>query len=217
MSTELLQQICDVMNGAKRKGPGSPSAKRRPKAAIPEVGLVPLSRIQPSPENDKLYRPIDAADPAIVELAASIADRGILEPLVISTDGYVISGHRRYAAAGVAGLTHVPCRRVALRRDTDPDGFLQLFREHNRQRDKTSAEKLREEVVSLNPADAHAELYEYRRAKAAVELTPFAIKGAHRRKSISAAKRPMLSGVKAILESQRAFWPLPIAKFTTAC
>lgn len=183
--------------------------QRSRRARVPDkVGLVPLSRIQPSPENDKLYQPVDVTDQAIVDLASSIAQRGVLEPLVISADGWIISGHRRHAAAGVAGLTTVPCRRVSLRRDLDPEGFLQLLREHNRQRDKTSAEKLREEVVSLNPADAHAELYSYRRAKASLQSTPFTIKGVQHRKAISAAKRPMLDAVKAILESQRAFWPL---------
>jgi hypothetical protein len=182
-----------------------PAQRRKPK-----VGHVPLSAIRPSPENDKLYRPIDPSDPALIALADSIAKLGILEPLVISTDGYVISGHRRYAAALLAGLESVPCRRVNVRRDRDPERFLQLLREHNRQRDKTNAERLREEVVSLNPDDAHAELYEYRRAKAAIDVEPLEMRSGRRRKAISAAKAPMLAAVENIVEQQQKFLPLSV-------
>ncbi len=198
MSTTLIERICDVMNGVQAGA----------QVENPEVGLVPLSRIHPSPENDKLYRPIDPRDPAIVSLAASIGDRGVLEPLVLSADDFIISGHRRYAGAKLAGLESVPCRRLAIRRDHDPDGFLQLLREHNRQRDKTSAEKLREEIVSLSPEQAHAELYEYRREQAAVDVAPLKMRGVQRRKEISPAKAPMLAAIQRILAKQRKFWPL---------
>jgi len=173
-----------------------------------KVGLVPLWQIKPSPENDALYKPIDPSDPDIVGLAESIEKRGVLEPLVISADGYIVSGHRRYAAAGVAGLESVPCRRVAIRRDRDPDAFLQLLREHNRQRDKSSAEKLREEVISMSGDEARAEMYAYRRAKAAISSPQLKIRGVQRRKAISCAKRPMLAGVQAIIETHKEFWPL---------
>jgi hypothetical protein len=173
-----------------------------------KVDHVPLSAIRPSPENDKLYCPVNAADPAIAALAKSIGENGFLQPLVISADGFIISGHRRYAAAKKAGLTEVPCVRASLRRRDDPSGYVRLLREHNRQRDKTRDEKMREEIVSINPADAHAQLYEYRRAAAALDTNPFKIQGVQRRKAISFAKRPMLEAVTHILESMRPFWPV---------
>ena len=62
--------------------------------------LIPMVDIYPSPENAKLYHPINSDDPDVLALAHSIAERGLLEPLVVTRDHYIISGHRRYAARG---------------------------------------------------------------------------------------------------------------------
>ncbi len=53
-------------------------------ATKPELGLVPILEIAtlqliPSPENDRLYRPIDPADLDIADLADSIAERRYLQ------------------------------------------------------------------------------------------------------------------------------------------
>src|SRR5262249_43247521 len=100
------------------------------------VQLVELSAIRPSPENDRLYRPIDPNAPDIIALAESIRELGILDNLIITRDGYILSGHRRYAAAKIAGLTSVPCRIEQFNRTDDPNRFLRLLREYNRQREK---------------------------------------------------------------------------------
>src|SRR5947207_1173652 len=106
-----------------------------------------IDDITPSPENDKLYRPVDPDDREIIALAESIGTHGLQEPIVVTVDGYILSGHRRHAAAKLAGLGTVPCvmRRDVSRR-ADPDAFLTLLREHNRQRIKTLDERVREEV-----------------------------------------------------------------------
>lgn len=185
------------------------TAKSRPKSApIPKVRLVRLRQICPSPENDKLYRPIDPNDAEIRAMAASMRKVGVLEPLVITRDGFVVSGHRRRAAAKLANLQEVPCRRLPIRRIDDIDAFVRLLREYNRQRDKTHAEKLREELVTISADDAHRELYEYRRAKAAVNVAPLKVGQARLRKAISPAKLPMLRAVQAAIEARRKFWPL---------
>ena len=59
---------------------------------------VPLGDISPSPENNQLYRPVDPDDPQILALADSIVEHGLQEPLLITEDHWIISGHRRYAA-----------------------------------------------------------------------------------------------------------------------
>lgn len=46
------------------------------------------------------------------ELAESIKEKGIIEPIIVRKSGEkyeIISGERRYRAALMAGLTHVPC------------------------------------------------------------------------------------------------------------
>jgi ParB-like chromosome segregation protein Spo0J len=127
------------------------------KAGHVRLSPVPLSYLRPSPENESLYRPVTKDDPDIIALADSIREIGVKEPIVMSKDGYILSGHRRFVAAGVAGLTEVPCRIEDVRHDDDPDRFLTLLREYNRQREKTLEEKLREEVVSADPDGARAE------------------------------------------------------------
>ncbi len=172
------------------------------------VRSVAISAIRPSPENDAIYRSVDPTDPEIKALASSIRQNGLLEPLIVTLDNFIVSGHRRYAAAKLAGLDAVPVRRLAIRRTDDLDAFVRLLREHNRQRDKTNAEKLREELVSINPVDAHAELWRYRREKAAVEMAPLKVGQVRLRKKISPAKLPMLAAAYAVIMERRQFWPL---------
>src|SRR5262249_49486031 len=138
-----------------------------------QVVEVPIEDIRPSPENDELYRPVDPEDPDFLELVKSIRDFGIKEPLVISLDGFIISGHRRFAAAKIVGLETVPCRRAGISR-IGPDGkvtsvFMRLLREFNRQRVKSLDEVIREEVLSLNPDDAHRELKKHRKKASRVK------------------------------------------------
>jgi hypothetical protein len=131
---------------------------KRRKESSRKLEHVPIQSITPSPENELFYRPVVGTDPEIQALAKSIRDNGVLEPLIISADGYIISGHRRLVAARMAGLEEVPCRIDPVRRDDDLDRFMSLLREHNRQRDKTPEERLREEITSIEPNKAWAEL-----------------------------------------------------------
>ena len=70
---------------------------------------VPLDQLEPHPHNVRR----DLGD--LTELADSIKGMGLLEPLVVAPKGkpgegfIVIGGHRRLAAAKVAGLDGVPC------------------------------------------------------------------------------------------------------------
>ena len=70
--------------------------------------------------------------------------------LSYSRDGYILSGHRRYAAARLAGLETVPCRTENVFRVNEVgevnEHFVSMLREHNRQRVKTFAEKLRKRL-----------------------------------------------------------------------
>jgi len=70
----------------------------------------PIDQIRPSPENAKLYRPVDRNDPDVKALAKSIREHGLQEPLMVTRDGWIISGHRRHVAARLAGLKTVTNR-----------------------------------------------------------------------------------------------------------
>jgi ParB family transcriptional regulator, chromosome partitioning protein len=71
--------------------------------------LVPIERIQPNPDQPR--RSFD--ERGLEELAGSIREHGILQPLVLLQSGEtytIIAGERRYRAAQLAGLKDVPAR-----------------------------------------------------------------------------------------------------------
>ena len=184
--------------------------------AAPELGHAPiltirLDDIRPSPENDRLYRPVDPDDPQIIRLAESIRDCGMQEPLLITRDGWIISGHRRYAAAALAGLEAAPCRVESIYKDADHETFMMLLRECNRQRVKSFDEKLREEVLSDSAGDAYEAMLQHRRTqaqRAAGQVRSFEIVGTTSRARITRAKTPMLEAVREVLSDLSDFHPL---------
>lgn len=77
---------------------------------------------------------------SLMDLVDSIREHGIIEPLIIAHTpaGYqMIAGERRWRAAKLAGLTHVPC----LIKETSPQGMLEMALVENVQR------------TDLNPID----------------------------------------------------------------
>jgi len=87
--------------------------------------------------NIKLY-----SDKPDEELKKLIDENGILEPIVITTDNTIISGHRRNQCAKMLGLKEVP---VIIRQDlTDPLEIEKTLILSNKQREKTTELKARE-------------------------------------------------------------------------
>lgn len=101
-----------------------------------EVIQIAVDELQPNP-----LQPRGAITPeSLVDLVDSIKEHGVLEPLVVAKTpaGYqIIAGERRWRAAKLAGLTHVP----AIIRETSPKGMLEMALVENVQR------------VDLNPLD----------------------------------------------------------------
>lgn len=184
--------------------------QRKASNTKPETGhdriLLSVTKIKPSPENDKLYKPVNPNDPQTIALAESIREFGLKEPIVITLDGFILSGHRRYAAAKLAGLKEVPVRYENIRR-SDPQ-FVRLLREYNRQREKTLDERLREEIVSVNVDDAYSALVEYRKQVSKISAQTVTLGKCKDRAAITDAKQPMLDAILMILEERQEFWPL---------
>jgi hypothetical protein len=145
-------------------------------------------------------------DPEVIALAASIAEHGLREPIVITLDNVILSGHRRHVACQVAGLTTVPCRRDSIR--SDHPQFLELLVTYNQQRVKSADERLREEVICADPEESHRRLLEHRRQRSRVNVGTIEIVGEKRRAKISTAKAPFLDAVRAVLADREDYWPL---------
>ena len=70
--------------------------------------MIPLDKLDPNPEQPRS----DFGD--LTELTASIAEKGVLEPLLVKPNRLtgrwmIIAGERRYRSSLLAGLTEVPC------------------------------------------------------------------------------------------------------------
>jgi ParB family transcriptional regulator, chromosome partitioning protein len=91
----------------KRSGLGRGLDALLPKIDRGGVEQVNLEQLEVSP-----YQPRKRIDPeAIAELASSIAEKGVLQPLLVrpSATGYeIVAGERRFRAARQAGLSSVP-------------------------------------------------------------------------------------------------------------
>ena len=75
------------------------------------IHMLPIERISPNPRQPRRHFP----EQPLRELADSIRQHGVLQPLSVqkTPEGYVlVAGERRLRAAGMAGLTHVPCLLV---------------------------------------------------------------------------------------------------------
>lgn len=184
---------------------------QKPKTNLVSIRHVPLSSITPSDINDDVYRPPSPDDPDIQEMARSMREHGVLQALIITRDGFILSGHRRYCAAGAGGLETVPVIVEDITRD-DP-AFPRLLVMHNQQRQKTVAELLAEQVVQSSGDDAHNELVQHRierSRRATAGCTAMNVESRRHRAVISAAKLPMLDAVLAVIEGLRDFWPLSL-------
>jgi hypothetical protein len=142
---------------------------------------------------------------------------------VVTLDNVIVSGHRRFCACRLAGLEEISVRRIdLLSTDLRFEDYLVSF---NRQRVKTAAEVVREEVVRTRPDAAHNTLLAHReveRAKAYRRVQDASLRvldpaAAAARPAISDAKRPMLNAAVAVLNQYRHYWPLTSARCTTGC
>ncbi|WP_285712406.1 ParB/RepB/Spo0J family partition protein [Erythrobacter oryzae] len=80
-----------------------------PQSGASPLRMVPLAQIKPLPGNPRKY--FDEA--ALEELAASIATRGVIQPIIVRPhpegDGYqLVAGERRWRAAQKARLHEIP-------------------------------------------------------------------------------------------------------------
>jgi len=184
------------------------------KLASELVGEVrTLELILPAPENSAVYSAIAWDDPLIRELARSIQKHGLKEPILISQDGYIISGHRRRIAAALAGLKEVPVKIAPISRANNPKEFVELLVAMNSQRIKSTSDLLHETIVKTDPKTAHQQIINQRLIKntqSAANLSAINPLEIGDRAEMSEAKQPLLDAVLKILNDHRDYWPLSV-------
>lgn len=95
---------------------------------------VPLARLRPCPLQPRK----DFPEETLRELADSIREQGIVQPLIVREQGgflELIAGERRWRAAQLAGLTEVP----VIVREADDRAVLELALIENLQRENLNA------------------------------------------------------------------------------
>jgi len=112
------------------------------------IAQIPIEDISPNPHQPRVEMDQDT----IQELAESIREYGIIQPLIVSKEteqyGYIlIAGERRWKAAKTAGLSMVP----AIIREVSEQGQLEIALIENLQR---------EDLTPLETAGAYQQLAE---------------------------------------------------------
>lgn len=108
-----------------------------PDASDKPIGVrnIPLDHITPNPDQPRMTFDEDA----LAELASSIREHGVLQPILVRPHGevhrfQVVAGERRWRAARVAGLTEIP----ALVEQLDDETALEIGIIENLQREDLS-------------------------------------------------------------------------------
>ena len=206
-----------------KNGNGATAKRHTADADVPAEGAHEfrivrkrVASLKPSPENEQLYRRV-ADDPDLPNLVKSIQAKGLLQPLIVTADSYLVSGHCRHAALMRIGQVFCPCRVLPLRRDEiTKDQYIALLREHNRQRNKTVAEQVREELIDIDPEQAHQRLREQRdKSVHSFEhngtVDSLLIEGKKKRHGISSQKADHVKYIKQVVfEDREDYWPLSI-------
>jgi ParB family transcriptional regulator, chromosome partitioning protein len=103
------------------------------------VTTLPLEAVFPNPNQPRKY-----FDPeALSELAASIRERGVMEPIIVRPrEGRyeIVAGERRYRASKLAGLSEIP---AVVREMTDEEAMADSLLENFQREDLTVMEKAR--------------------------------------------------------------------------
>lgn len=105
--------------------------------------MIPLSMVEANPDQPRQ----NLGD--LDELAASIREKGVLEPILVRSTGpnryQIVSGERRYRAAQLAGLDEIP----SIELDIDEREVMEIALIENMQRKDLTAFEEAEGIVAL--------------------------------------------------------------------
>lgn len=97
----------DVMS-AERTPKGTEKGDNSPLPAVEGLSRLPVASLQPNPDQPRTQ----FDDAALDELAASIAARGVIQPVIVRNVGggtyQIVAGERRWRASQKAGLHDIP-------------------------------------------------------------------------------------------------------------
>lgn len=176
-----------------------------------EIEMVPTDSIKPASENDEIYGEINLHDNDLIDLANDISRNGVREPIQVSAEGFILSGHRRYAASKLAKLEKVPIRRLKLLYEAI--GRLdrkRLLAAYNQQRVKSAAVRVKEKMLSVDPDIAYEAMKKQREERDSDAPPRIEIDGEMKRSEISDRKQPFLIAAIEVINGLQPFWPVSV-------
>lgn len=186
--------------------------KAKPNGTVSRVVHVDVRELVPSPENAILYRERTLDDSDFLRLTQSILREGVQAPLLVSKDGWIVSGHQRQKGAIEAERYLVPVIYLTIKRqDYTSDEWLAVLREHNAGREKKFDELVREKLIDIDPDDAIAHIVDDRikRSRSRVATIDIGSKEM-KRCGISEAKRSMADAVLSVIQMLDAYLPVSL-------
>jgi ParB family chromosome partitioning protein len=133
-SSGLGRGLAALLDEAARPGAGKVSTQSGGEDRAGRVREVELGRIRPNPAQPRVH----FDEESIAELADSIAERGVLQPVLLRPDGenfQLVAGERRWRAAQRARLHTIP----AMIRDIDDSTSAEIALIENVQRQDLNA------------------------------------------------------------------------------
>jgi hypothetical protein len=173
------------------------------------VVYLPLREVHPSPENDEIYGVIERDD-QMENLIDSVRRKGLEEPLLLTADKFILSGHRRFYAVKTLGWDQVPVRiRSDILRAGNTTFHKELI-EYNPQRVKRAASLLKEALLRQPSRNTFDALEEHARASLEVDAEFMAVGGRKYVEPISDKRQCFLTAVQNVINELRGYWPLSI-------
>jgi hypothetical protein len=189
-----------------QKRNASPNAKKGENGTRPEIFQICVDDIKPASMNDMVYGVIDPYDPSLDELANLMEKQGQLEPVVLTLDNVLLSGHRRLGVAKRLLWEHLKARRHPIH-SNDPD-FERVLVTFNAQRDKSPHIRILEQLVLTDPEGAYENLISERVKKSQVKAETLTLGDGRGRSQITDAKKPFLDAIDRVIYELREYWPL---------
>jgi hypothetical protein len=175
-----------------------------------DISQIPTFAVLLTTDNDLIYEQFSPENEDDAVLIESIREHGIKEPLVISADGFLLSGHRRLEVARYLCLSEVPVRRENIEFLVLEDAErLKILKRFNQQRSKSFEERVRERLVDIDPEEAYERgmRKKLERADANAEIDEnIDIGFAKRRSRITTLE--FLNAVKKVIQDNKPYWPL---------
>ncbi len=180
-----------------------------------DLSHLSVAIIRTAPENDLIYDRFGIANADDRALTISIRDNGMQEPLAVSADLYLLSGHRRLAAARYLGMKSVPVRLVKdlVFQDLDTQTKLETLRRFNQQREKSPGERIREKLLEIDPKEAHQELKRRRLDASKMQGANDAnVRMGAVKTRAAITTMQFLAKAQAVIMENKEYWPLTVRR-----